>query len=563
MMFGRNKNPDEQLNKYWKRYERGIDYLNRKNIITQSDKCWNFFAGNQWEGLKVSQKTLEELPTLNLIKKIIKHKVATISQNNMIARYSDSQGRTDMADFYKHCDALFAEAWELCNEDMELWSVLKDAAVTGDGIQYFPDADFTNVQRLTNTSILYGDESQSKIQKQPYIIIHERRLVEDVRNEAKDNGLSDEEISRIVSDSEREYMIGNKSEIDEDGKSGVSKVTCITHFELKSDGLHVAKATKNVVFDPDHLVKAENGVGDSRALKMYPFIKISWEDFPNSARGLSDVAQLIPNQIEINKTYARLSMIIKTCAYPRMAYDSQLIQNPEALDEVGSAIEVNAGGVESITQAVNYLSPAQISSEPSIYADRLMDNTLEISGAGETATGNIDPTRVAASAIATIKDQAALPLKEQVAKVQTYVEDFARLILQLKSVYEPNGFTVQSEETDPITGITEIKTYTITKEELDDMSPKIRVDTSQDTIWTKEAEQQRIKELFDANIITFEEFVDALPDHSDYPKEKLKQIIAARKLQQSMQPQIQTEEEIAQSAMAQWEAEDNGLEMQQ
>ena len=540
-------------NKFWKRYEKGIEYINRKGLITQTNRNWNFFIGNQWEGVKVADNI--ELPCVNIIKKIVKHKVATISQNNMVAHYSDTDGREDLNELYAKCDILFSEAWEMANEDLEMWSTIKEAAITGDGVQYFPDSDFRKMQRLNNTSVLYGDESEPDIQKQPYIIVHQRLMVNDVRNEARENGLSEEEVAKIVPDRDIEWTLGNKSEVDEDGDSPTSKVTCVLHFEKKEGVLYVAKATKTAVYEPEHPVSAHNELGETRNMTMYPFIKMSWEDFPNSARGVSDVAQMIPNQIEINKTFARRSAIIRLMAFPRIAYDSTLIANPEALQTVGTPIEVTSGGVESVGQAITFLSPAQISSEPQNYSGELLDITQELSGAGETASGNIDPTRVAASAIIEIKDQAALPLKEQVAKVQTFVENFAALTLEIKSVFEPDGFIVQKEDVDINTGQTKTVQEKITKDELDMLKPKIRIDTSQDTVWAKETEQNQLKEMLQSRYITFDEYIMALPEHSNIPKGKLEKILERRRELEAIRPVDDIE-----SAEAQWEAQDDNTE---
>lgn len=555
---------EEESSIYWKRYEKGIDYLNRKGIITNSNLYWNFYIGRQWEGLNVSEGN-RDLPVTNFTKKIVNYKVATISQNNMVAHYSDSRGRTELTELYEKFDQLFLEAWELAKENMEMWNVLKDASITGDGIQYAPDGDFSHIQRIPNTSILYGDESEFDIQKQPYIITYERRTIASVREEARRNGLTEEDVDRIIPDRDRNNIIGNKAELDEDGTTDVSKVMCVNYFYLDDEHkLHIAKSTKNVVFAPDRVVEATNELGESRAMTMYPFIKMSWEYFPNSARGISDVGQIIANQIEVNKTNARRSVINKTMAFPKMAYDPTFITNPEELEKAGGLIEVTSGGAESVQQAVAYLSPANISGEPASYAAQLMDNTLELSGAGETATGNIDPTRVAASAINTIKESASNLLKEQWARAEMYVEDFAKLVLEIKAVYEPDGFTVEMEKVDELTGETYTTIETVTKEELDVMSPRIRIDTSQDTAWNKVVELTNLKEMLQNQQITFEEFVDALPQNSDMPKAKLQQIVEKRKKQAELQAQqnqalgMPTEDEIAQGAVAAWQAEDEG-----
>ena len=173
-----------ESNKFWRRYEQGIDYIRKKSLVNRTNRCWNFYAGKQWEGL---QSGNEELPFLNFIKPTIKHKVSTVSQNNMVANYSDAEGREELADFYKRCNTMFSACWERANEDLELWATMKEAAVTGDGIQYFGTEDVGDMQRIPNTSVLYGDESQTNIQLQPYIIIHERLPVGVIKRMAKEN----------------------------------------------------------------------------------------------------------------------------------------------------------------------------------------------------------------------------------------------------------------------------------------------------------------------------------------------------------------------------------------
>lgn len=547
-------------NKFWERYEKGLDYIRKKRLIDRTNKNWNFYSGKQWDGIESGS---EELPFLNFIKPTIKHKVSTVSQNNMVANYSDAEGREELAEFYDKCNTLFSACWERANEDLELWATMKEAAVTGDGIQYFGTADVGDMQRLSNTSIFYGDESQSNIQLQPYLIIQERLAVGKIKTIAEENGLSKEEIDQIVPDQETEHMVGNHDEVEDSSTSDESKATCIIHLEKKDGTVHVARATKTVVFQPEKAIRVINSDGsDGRGMTLYPLLKISWEDFPNSARGLSEVEQLIPNQLEINKTLARRSMIIKLTAYPRIAYDGTVIANPEDLEKVGAPIDVQSGGAQSVNQAIAYLNPAQSNSDPKNYADDLLSISQELSGSGETAMGNINPNRVAASAIIAIRDQAALPLNEQVAKMKTFVEDMARLWIEIWAVYNPNGLDVLVERTDEKTGEKHKVLEKITKKEIDEMRPDIRVDTSQDNPWTKEAEQNWLDNVLEKGHIQFDEYIEASPEHGIVPKNKMRAILDERKAEQRRQMELegnmlkQTEGDAMAQATAAWEAQD-------
>lgn len=550
-------NSAREPTKYWRRYERGLDYIRKKNLVARTNKNWNFYSGKQWDGLISGG---EELPFLNFIKPTIKHKVSTVSQNDMVANYSDAEGREELQEVYEKLNTRFSADWERTNMNMELWATMKDAAVTGDGIQFYGTGDVADMQRIANTAILYGDESNPNIQQQPYIIIHQRLSLASVRAIAEINGLSEEEISSIVPDQDTENVVGNKLEVNEDNQTKESKVTCIIHMEKKGGIVHVTKSTKNVVFEPEHPIAVTNPNGSQgTGLTLYPIVKISWEDFPNSARGLSEVEQLIPNQLEVNKTLARRSQIIKLTAFPRLAYDRTAIQNPEDLEKVGAPIEMSSGGAQSINQAIAYLNPAQSNSDPKNYADDLLSISQELSGSGETAMGNINPNRVAASAIIAIRDQAALPLNEQVAKMKTFVEDLAMLWVEIWAVYHPNGFDVVVEKTDEVTGEKIKNVEKITKAEWDAMKPNVRIDTSQDNPWTKEAEQNWLDSVLEKQHITFEEYIEASPEHSIVPKNKMLEIFQKRKAEQQRQEAAMLEADFGQDMQAAqkvWEEQD-------
>lgn len=533
----------EDTQRFWKRYEKGKDYLYKKGLITDTQRNWNFFSGKQWEGLQSGD---EELPMLNFIKPTIKHKVSTVSQNNMVAKFSDMDGREELNEYYETLNAKFSECWEKTNMDLLLWSTIKDSAVTGDGILYYGTGDVADVQQVPNTNIYYGDESEPDVQKQPYIILWQRLSLRTVRTEAELNGLSAEEIEMIVPDDETEDVIGNRDEVEQSTSKNDKKVTCIIHMEKKNGIIHVAKATKHVVYEPEHPVQVtlpniedpENPL-KGRGLSLYPIVKISWEDFPNDARGLSEVKQLIPNQLEINKTLARRSIIIKLTAFPKIAYDGTVIQNPEDLDKVGAPIEITSGGVESVSQAIQYLSPAQSNSDPKNYADDLLENTQELSGAGETVMGNINLNRVASTAILAVRDQANLPLNEQVAKMKKLVEDQAKVWLEILFVYHPDGFDTVKEIQDPLTGEKSLVPAKITKDILDQLKPSIRIDVSNDNPWTKEAEQTWADNALAQQHITFEEYVELAPESGIVPKAKLEVILARRRANMEVQAEQQ------------------------
>lgn len=586
--------------KFWRRYEKGKDYLDTKDLVNRMNTCWNFFAGRQWEGVQADG---EELPFLNFIHPNVMRKVTTIYTNRMAVNYSDMDGRADLQPIYEKLSQMFSAKWEKANEDVLCRRSIKHGNITGDGLQYFPTGEVEDVQTLLNTDILYGDESEPNIQRQPYIIIQERRSVEEVKEMARQNGIPEEEIALIRPDSDTDYLLGNIDEVEAADSSDSMKVTMITHLEKKreavtdllweeSDGVrvateietgekrdvvYVAKCTRHAMVENERPIKGEpslvqrqNGK-QGRALSLYPVIKFSWEEFPNDARGVSQVEGLIPNQILINKTLARRSMTTKNTAYPRMAYDSSIVSNPDDLMKVGMPIEVTAGGMQSVNQAVSYLNPAAASGEPKSLMDDIIEITQELSGSGDTTMGNIDLQRVAASAIVAVNDQAQSMHDDTVANLQLFVEDMANLWVELWQVFSPNGMTVVMKKPvtqpvidpmtgqpviDPMTGQPKMETkeeevpVEITPEELDQIKPLTRIDVTKDNSFTREAQQQVIDGLLEKQLINLDEWCELATDTSPVPKHSLEQILERRKIEAQEQQQQMMEQQMQQQMMA-------------
>ena len=589
-----------ESSKFWRRYEKGKDYLDSKDLVNRSNTCWNFFAGKQWEGVEADG---EELPFLNFIHPNVMRKVTTIYTNRMAVNYSDMDGRADLQPVYEKLSQMFSAKWEKANEDVLCRRSIKHGNITGDGLQYFPTGEVEDVQTLLNTDILYGDESEPNIQRQPYIIIQERRSVEEVKEMARQNGIPEEEIALIRPDSDTDYLLGNIDEVEAADSSDSMKVTMITHLEKKremvtdilweeSDGVreaaeietgewrdvvYVAKCTRNAMVEYERPIKGEpslvqrmNGK-QGRALSLYPVIKFSWEEFPNDARGVSQVEGLIPNQILINKTLARRSMTTKNTAYPRMAYDSSIVANPDDLMKVGMPIEVTAGGMQSVNQAVSYLNPASASGEPKSLMDDIIEITQELSGSGDTTMGNIDLQRVAASAIVAVNDQAQSMHDDTVANLQLFVEDMANLWVELWQVFSPNGMMVVMKKPitkpviDPMTGEPVIDPMTgqprtetteedvpveITAEELDQIKPLTRIDVTKDNSFTREAQQQVIDGLLEKQLVSLDEWCELATDTSPVPKHALEQILERRKIEAQEQQQQMMEQQMQQQMMA-------------
>ena len=507
----------------WQKYEKCKNYMDGKSIVSKTERNWNFYIGDQWNGIKTGG---QELPMLNFIKPIVQYKVSSVAQNAMTAVYSDMDANPSLQPVYEKLNKYWQQCWEKSKMNQAAWKALKAAAIQGDSYVYWEDADILSPPTvIPNTCIFLSNENIDNIQEQEYIIVQERWSYDACVAHARKNKISEKEIKLITTDNDTQSQIFNKKEVDD-------KVTVLFYMEKKDGVVRVGRATKTAIIEPVEPIQSMKDGKPLKSLSVYPIIPYVWEQVPNSARGVGEVEQLIPNQLELNKTLARRSMAVSIGAYPRLAYDANAIENPEDLNKVGVAIAVNGGGAQSINQMISYLNATNISSDADKLSNDLLQITKDLAGATDYALGNVNPEQASGTAIIAVRDSAQVPLSEQVARYRQWAEDVSLLWLDLWIAYNPDGISFMADTEEG-----QIK-VDITQEELNALKPTVRIDVSPDNQWTKLAEQQSLDNLFMQQQLTLEEYVEATPDNSSIPKAKLKAIIDKRKQEQQMQ-QIQ------------------------
>lgn len=510
----------------WDRYQQSKRYIDSKGMISKTEKNWLMYSGKQWEAVENS-KGMEDLPMLNFIKPTVKYKVSSITATSVTALFSDNNGSPAVQQpidpltgqpipvepVVSRLNKLFDISWEKGKNQKAGKTGLKYAAVEGDSyVCWFEGGDTRKEpQVIHKTSMRLGDENNPKLQEQPWLIIEERMTVEAVKARAEANGIPKDEIDKIKPDKDLQDSIVNKVEVDD-------KVTSLLYLEKDPESgiVSVARVTPSMTYEKLHPLKQlKYGKELETGLKMYPIVPMIWEEMPNDARGLSEVEQLIPNQLETNKTLARRAISIKMTAYPRVAYDEASLSNPEDLDKVGAALKLNGGNAQAIANMIAYLSPQAMSGDAKELSDELINQTRTLAGASDAQLGNIDLSRVSGTAAQTIRDQQQLPLNEQQEMYQDYIENVALLWFELWKVYFPEGIEMDGIQ--------------VSAEEIAAIQPNVRVDIAEDTTLSKMAAQQELSNLFMNGKISFEEFVEAYPEHSALPKDVLRSIVNARK----------------------------------
>lgn len=498
----------------WDRYNKSQNYMDGNGILYRTEKNWQMYIGEQWAATRDSEG-MEDLPMLNFIKPTVNYKTSSISATQVTAVFSDMNGQN--AETVDKLTALFDVSWEKAKMRKVGKKVLRHAAVQGDSYLFWGEGGDTRraPQVLLNTQVHLGDENIQNIQDQPWIIIEERLDPEIVKLRAKRAGISAEQIKEVMSDRDTENTLFNRDEVKD-------KILCLLYMEKDRETgiVSVGRCTRQFMIEALRPVQQSKG-GEyyGNGLTMYPIVPMIWEEVPNTARGVSEVEQLIPNQLELNKMLARRAISGKMTAFPRLAYDDASIDNPEDLDKVGAKIRLNGGNAQAIANMVAYLAPQSMSPDAKELCDELLNQTRTLAGASDAQLGNIDLSRVSGTAAQTIRDQQQIPLNQQQEMYQDFIENIALLWFELWKVYYPAGISMDGIE--------------VEAEEIDMVVPNVRVDIAEDTSLSKMALQQEITNLFNAGKLTFDEFVEIYPEHSSLPKEKLRQI--AQNRQQMMQ----------------------------
>ena len=519
----------------WKKYELGKEYQHKIDLQDRTDTFFRFYNGDQWHGVNAGD---EDLPIANFIKPIVKYKVSTVCQDGRQAFYNPLEyDRTGInANACEKLNSYFAKKWEKGKLDSISWAVNKDAAICGAGYVFFGEgADTEAGQTIDNINIMFADEKSEDIQSQKYIIIRERKFVKDVKAEALENGIPEDDLDMIVSDEEYQEQLGEKQEQNYAPKDGKC-ISLLFMYKDKEGFVHVLKAVRNLIYRPDTVIRAIGPEGEYYGgLTRYPVVNLIWESIKNSSRGCGEVEYMIPNQLTVNKTLARRAIAIKNTAFPKIAYNASAIQDPRDILKAGAKIGFTDGMGQGINSIIGYLMPAHTSPDAKNLTDEIIGQTRELAGAGDAATGTIDPTKASGAAIIAVRDQSALPLNEQVARYSQFVEDLAYLWFDMWRAYNPNGLTVVID--DPETG-EEVEEF-IPPEVLNNLDVNVRVDVSKRSAYDRYAQEQSLQNLFQMQAITFDEYVEALESDSVMPKGKLERIIERRGQMQQMQAQIE------------------------
>ena len=492
--------------KIWKQYCAGLDFNNKLRLVENVANNENFFIGKQWEGV-ISNGL--PTPVFNILKQIVLHQVATITSDNFTIsatplRASANDKRLEMASQVVNSElrALFK-----VNKLPNLSRIMmRNAAVDGDGCMftYFdPDAPTgldgikgaIKTEIIDNTRVLFGNPNSRNVQSQPYIIIWKRRQICDVKDEARANGLSEEEIQNISADTD-----DNNSRMD----SYVDdKCTVLTKLwrDKKTGTIWGCEVTKGAVIRKPYDVR----------IKSYPVTWICWDYVQECYHGQALITGLIPNQEFINKAYAMAMLSQMTSAFPTKLYDRTRIT--KWTNQVGAQIAVD-GSVEGVAKI---LEPAQISPQIAQFINSTIENTQSLTGATAAALGNTRPDNT--SAIIALQRAAAIPAEITKQNLYECLEDLGRIYIEFMAAYygtRPVDIPAAVAVGDEIAQFANANVGMMQQEfdfaQLEDCPMTIGLDVGASSYWSEVASMQTLENLLQLGLITVADFLERIPD---------------------------------------------------
>lgn len=533
----------------WKLYEKGRAYHRQTGIYFDADRNYRFYNGDQWDGVKLGEGV--EPIQKNFIKPIVKYKVAVIHDNLYAIVYNslnfeNSAFRETAERYCKMLNGYAARVWEQDKLDFKGRRVTKDAAINDEGIIYvnFDREKMMPVNEIIKKAdVYYGNENDDDIQSQPYILIRKRMTV---------LGATELALAEGMSKSKTELIIGDNDSFDESGDAAKieldNMVTVVYKFYKKDKTVRYSISTKWVTVCED----VDTG------LTLYPIAHFAWEEKEGSARGEGEVRYLIPNQIEVNRTEMRRVLTVKLQAYPSKIVDSTKVSNMSEINKVGGVIKTKGATVDDVRKVVGTLQPAQMSPDVKQLQDDLIMMSRELAGAGEIATGDVNPESASGRAILAVQQASQQPMTEQRESYKAFVEDLARIWLDYMIVHSANGINLEEEITDPITGQTSIQLVKVPQTALVELKATVKIDITPKSVYDKFAQEQTIENLLVRGFFSpqklpeLEAYVDALDDDSVAPKQKLKGIVERLKKNQEEIARIQAEAQMMQQRAVQF-----------
>lgn len=494
----------------WKEYQKIQEYLTQKNLFDIVKTNEKFYDGEQWGDL--SEKNDMPKPVVNILQRVVKYMVATLSTNEVAVSITPFSESEDDLNKIKPIAEEIEKVIETAKikEDSKL--AIRNGAVDGSAymLQLFDESIDTGqavkgriVNKLIdNTNIYFGNPYSNDLQGQPWIIVAFRQHVGQVKEEARQLGVEKELLDDISADTDYNQANDDSEEL----------CTVLIKYFKKDGKVWFTKTTKSVVMiEPTEL-----------GYKRYPISCFGWDPVKNSYLYNSPLTAVIPNQVFINKCYAIAQMYGLQSAFPKIVYDKNKVQIDKFLNSTGPHA---VSGLDMMGKFLDFIKIPDFSNNILALLESTINQTKECMGVTDAALGNVNPDNT--SAIIALQESSNMPLEIQRQEFYEFWEDTVRNILEIMSCH----YGVRNV-------ITEIDgEKTLAKVDfglLQTINFEVNVDIGNASQFSEVAQMNTLDKLFQSQIIDAITYVDSVPSKYMPNKGKIQQYLTRKAEEEKM-----------------------------
>ena len=344
--------------------------MGSRGLFEQTKMNERFYTGDQWYG--TAYNSSRPLVRHNVIKRIGEYKMGVLAGENSEICFNGSEN-----ELCKHLNSHF-KVWGRNKRLQEkLAAALKDSFISGTGVLYTfwqneanGEADI-NCEVLDILNVAFGDCTLDDVQKQPYIIVKNYRDTETLKNTAIYFGANKTSVANIKPDFD-----GNKTSV-------------YTKFYKEKDQNGEIKV-KAVVVTENAVIRKPFDTN----LTLYPICIFAWEKVKNNIFGQSEITNLLPNQIAINRLITAQVWAAMSMGMPIMTVNGDTVTG-EISNDPGQIIKVY-GSNEDVAGAIRFVTPPDFSENFQKAITSLTNNTLEMSGGAGALYTNLTYNNTAA-----------------------------------------------------------------------------------------------------------------------------------------------------------------------
>lgn len=523
----RNKRNNPTAESIFKEYDSGLGFNSQINLNDTVETNENFFIGKQWEGV---QSNGLPTPVFNMLKQVVLFQVASILSDNIKMQASPLAISPDQKQM-EWVAQIISNEFDALFEYNKIGSLLREymrnAAVDGDGCLFtYWDTEVENGQAvkgaivtevIENTRVFFGNQNDKRVQKQPYIIIESREMVDSVKDRAEENGIKD--LDEIEPDTDNSG--GTASKITD------NRVTVLLKLwrNRETGTIWACESVRNVI------IRKPWDLG----VKLYPIVWLNWDYVQGCYHGQAMITGLIPNQIFVNKMFAMLQLSLMQSAFPKVIYDKTRISKWS--NQVGVSIGINGGDVSQVAKIIEPAQPNQM--VPQI-VDATINYTRSFLGANNVALGETRPDNT--SAIIALQRAASTPSEITKQNLYQSIEDLGNIYMEFMTVYYGKRYVVappiDMDIPFAIAGMQIQAPPTGTVEfdfgELRNLPMRLKLDVGASSYWSEVASMQTLDNLLMQGKIEIVDYLERIP--SGYISKKQELIDKIKSQQRMIQP---------------------------